>query len=222
VELNKAPITADILTHQFIEDTQVRSVEDLFAGYAAGAARPWSMRPTPTNPSPATVQRGPVQSAWRRRGRGPSRWIRHGQMSTTNQNSTNVFDVERLDILHGSQGLLYGATGAGGIVNVVSKQANFNQTKFQIQDRIDQYGSHSDTFDGNVSKDWRRCARRDSRCQLDPASLHWRRDQWRLRSTRLQAAAAHDPAAHRRRDHNFRYIPITGSVQLCRHSVRVG
>ena len=55
-ELDKTPAVADIFTQQFLADTQVLSVEELFQNYAVGSgmtvATPSSDSP---KPSPATA-----------------------------------------------------------------------------------------------------------------------------------------------------------------------
>ena len=51
--------------------------------------------------------------------------------------------------MRGPQGLLYGASGAGGTVNIVSKRAHFNRTSGRADFRIDQHGSKQVLFDYN-------------------------------------------------------------------------
>ena len=141
LELEKTPVVADIMTQQFIQDTQVRSVEELFNNYAGGAGRAFATVESDSN----ATQPGDRFSSDQYGVRGVAAGLprRDGfQNMRTQQNEISLFDTERLEVVHGSQGLLYGATGAGGVVNIVSKQAKFNTTDARASLRIDQYGSH--------------------------------------------------------------------------------
>jgi outer membrane receptor for ferric coprogen and ferric-rhodotorulic acid len=148
VELEKAPMAADIFTQQFMEDTQVRSVEELFDNYAGGAGRAFATVESDSN----ATQPGDRFSSDQYGVRGVAAGVprRDGFPTTrTQQNATSLFDTERLEVVHGSQGLLYGATGPGGVVNIVSKQARFNQTTLKLSERMDQYGSRRSMLDAN-------------------------------------------------------------------------
>jgi hypothetical protein len=67
----------------------------------------------------------------------------------TGTGMNSLFDIERADVVRGPQGLLYGASGAGGTVNIVSKRATFNRNAGRTDFRIDQYGSKQLLFDYN-------------------------------------------------------------------------
>jgi outer membrane receptor protein involved in Fe transport len=67
----------------------------------------------------------------------------------TGTGMNSLFDIERADVVRGPQGLLYGASGAGGTVNIVSKRANFNRTYGRANFRIDQHGSKQALLDYN-------------------------------------------------------------------------
>jgi outer membrane receptor for ferric coprogen and ferric-rhodotorulic acid len=147
VELDKVPVVADVMTQQFIQDTQVRSLEELFNNYAAGAGRAYA-----TDTDINASQSGDRFSSDQYGVRGVAAGLpkRDGFKNIrTQQNEVSLFDVERLDVVHGSQGLLYGATGAGGVVNLVSKQAKFRNESLRASLRVDQYGSHQYMADEN-------------------------------------------------------------------------
>ena len=72
---------------------------------------------------------------------------------TTATGISSTFDVERAEVVRGPQGLLYGAGGAGGTVNTVSKRANFGRRNGTVAWRIDQYGSKQGNFDYNWGTD---------------------------------------------------------------------
>jgi outer membrane receptor protein involved in Fe transport len=148
MELAKTPVVADILTAQFIQDTASRSLEELYGNYAGSAGM---VLATPESDGTATRPGDRFSTAqYGVRGLSAGRPRRDGfAFTATHQNATNLFSTERVDVIHGSQGLLYGATGAGGIINVVSKQARFKSQAMTLSDRTDQFGSHQDTLDAN-------------------------------------------------------------------------
>lgn len=148
VELDKVPVVADIMTQQLIQDTAVRSIEDLFNNYAGGAGRAYATVESDSN----ATQPGDRFSSDQYGVRGVAAGLprRDGfQNMRTQQNETSLFDVERVDVVRGSQGLMYGAAGAGGSVNMISKEAKFNSTSARFSERIDQYGSHQSLLDAN-------------------------------------------------------------------------
>lgn len=152
-ELAKTPVVADIFTEQFIQDTAVTTLEDLFGGYASGAGQ---VLATPESDSTAT-QPGDRFSVSQLGARGLSAGTprRDGfQFTSTQTNATNIFDTERVEVIHGSQGLLYGAAGAGGLVNIVAKQAKFDRTNGRFDYRVDQYGSKRFNLDFNEGAKW--------------------------------------------------------------------
>src|SRR5579884_874142 len=101
-ELYKTPVVADVFTAQFMQDTQVQTVEDLFTNYGTGSGL---VLATPDSDANAT-QPGDrfFGSQYGLRGVSAGRAHRDGfDFSPTNTNSTYTFDVERVDILHGAQ-----------------------------------------------------------------------------------------------------------------------
>ena len=152
-ELYKTPVVADVFTQQFMEDTQVQTVEELFTQYGTGSGL---VLATPDSDANATQPGDRFFGAQLGlRGVSAGRAHRDGfDFSPTNTNVTSTFDVERVDILHGSQGLLYGATGAGGVANITSKQAHFNQQRGSVSTRVDKYGSKSAMGDYNWGNSW--------------------------------------------------------------------
>src|SRR5581483_3868 len=128
-ELDKTPVVADIFTKQFMDDTGVTTLEELFNGYAGGAGM---VLATPESDSTANAAMGDRFSVSQLAQRGLSAGTpRHDgfQFSPTQINATNLFDTERVEIVRGSQGLIYGAAGAGGTVNLGFKNAHFTQER---------------------------------------------------------------------------------------------
>src|SRR5439155_22506283 len=68
---------------------------------------------------------------------------------------TDNFDVERIEVIKGPQSMLYGGGGAGGGINVSSKQARFgSKPRGSVLCRVDQYGSKRGEFDFGFGNKW--------------------------------------------------------------------
>lgn len=157
--LHKTPVSADIFTSEFMRDIAATSVEEMLNGYGAGAGTVMS------NPDSDALSQQPGDRVGNQtigiRGTGGGAIRRDGFAATGAANNfgstavgiTSTFDVERADVVRGPQGLLYGAGGAGGTVNTVSKRANFNQRRGSASWRIDQHGSKQAQLDYNVGTD---------------------------------------------------------------------
>jgi outer membrane receptor protein involved in Fe transport len=147
--LKNVPVSADIFTEDFIRDVGVTNLEDLMLSYGAGAGTVMS------NPESDALSQQPGDRVGNQtmgvRGVGVGAPRRDGFAGTfgTGTGMNSLFDIERADVVRGPQGLLYGASGAGGTVNIVSKRANFNRTYGRANFRIDQHGSKQALFDYN-------------------------------------------------------------------------
>jgi outer membrane receptor protein involved in Fe transport len=158
--LNQTPVSADIFTAEFMRDIGATSIEEMLNGYGAGAGTVMS------NPDSDALNQQPGDRVGNQtigiRGTGGGAIRRDGFAATGAANNfgstavgiTSTFDVERADVVRGPQGLLYGAGGAGGTVNTVSKRANFNRQSASATWRIDQYGSKQGQLDYNTGRDW--------------------------------------------------------------------
>ena len=147
--LKNVPVSADIFTEDFIRDVGVTNLEELMLSYGAGAGTVMS------NPESDALSQQPGDRVGNQtmgvRGVGVGAPRRDGFAGTfgTGTGMNSLFDIERADVVRGPQGLLYGASGAGGTVNIVSKRATFNRTSGRTDFRIDQYGSKQLLFDYN-------------------------------------------------------------------------
>lgn len=157
--LNRVPVSADIFTEDFMRDISATSIEEMLNGYGAGAGTVMS------NPDSDALNQQPGDRVGNQtigiRGVGGGAIHRDGFAATGAANNfgttavgiSSTFDVERAEVIRGPQGLLYGAGGAGGTVNTVSKRANFNRRNGTASWRIDQYGSKQAQFDYNWGAD---------------------------------------------------------------------
>jgi outer membrane receptor protein involved in Fe transport len=158
VELYKLPVTAEVFTETFMRDIAATTVEDMIVNYGGasvtsqdGANASLNNQPgdrvgsigTPTTVNirglPASIHRDGFISA------APTTYGQSGL--------TDNFSVERVDVTSGAHSLLYGNSGGGGVINMVSKQARFHRTFGRTSYRIDQFGSSRLNVDLGVGGD---------------------------------------------------------------------
>lgn len=158
VQLAKLPVSADIFTQQFIDDTASQSVEGLIVADSPGAGV------SAIDAAGATAQPGDHvgHNYIQLRGFDTSVMQRDSLMpvgplfnpGSTAAGQTDTFDVERVEVIEGPQALLYSGGGPGGVVNVVSKQAYFDEAPTgEAYFRFDQYGSKRGQLDVNTGND---------------------------------------------------------------------
>ena len=159
-ELDHMPVSADIFNEAFMKDVGAVSVEDMIMSFSAGAG---SALATPSTSSANTqpgdrnansflALRGLTAPTMQRDGFMPvNTYIQSGATGT---GFSSNFDIERVEVINGPQSLLYGVGGAGGVINVVSKQARFNKKPFgSFQFQVNQYGHKMAVFDFGWSND---------------------------------------------------------------------
>ena len=123
--LNQVPVSADIFTESFMRDIGATSIEQMLLGYGAGGGTAMS------NPSGDVISQQPGDRVGNQtmgvRGMSVGYPHRDGFVTIGGTNSgttavgySSTFDTERAEVIRGPQGLLYGASGAGGTVNIVS------------------------------------------------------------------------------------------------------
>lgn len=162
-ELDRMPVTADIFNEAFMKDIAANSVEEMVAGYSAGAGSAIaSPGPSSSNNQPGDrnansflALRGLTAPTMQRDGFMPvNTYIQSGSTGT---GYSNNFDTERVEVINGPQSLLYGVGGAGGVINLVSKQARFGKSTFgSLKFQVDQWGHKLGLLDlgasaGNVA-----------------------------------------------------------------------
>jgi outer membrane receptor protein involved in Fe transport len=159
-ELNKLPVSADIFTEDFIRDVGATTIEGLLAEYGAGMGLASSNPEGDAELNQPGDRIGNMQVGVRGLAAGMVR--RDGFTPTgsfanpggTAVGLTETFDVEAAEVIRGPQGLLYGASGAGGTINTRSKRANFNRHSTSVSFRFDQFGSKRANLDYNFGKEW--------------------------------------------------------------------
>ena len=131
-DLMDVPGAVTIITSKVLESQQVLSVREALANVSG-----MGFNQTPQGSPTFTV-----------RGYGVSSALVNG-LSDTSASLTNVFGVERIEVLKGPQAILAGANSLGGGVNVVTKKPQADP----IRSVLMQYGTHGDlTVAGDVGQ----------------------------------------------------------------------
>lgn len=156
VPLADLPLSADIFTDQFMKDLGVNSVEQVLklsagSGYAgADPANTANYQPGDVDSNSWITIRGLDTPVMTRDDFMPIG--AYGNTGSTGEGFTSNFDLERVEVIHGPQGLLYGGGGAGGVIDVVSKQARIGTPAFgSLAFASDQYGTRNATLDCGFS-----------------------------------------------------------------------
>lgn len=131
-DLMELPGAVTIITSKVLESQQALSVRDALANVSG-----MGFNKTPQGSPTFTV-----------RGYGQTAALVNG-LSDTSASLTNVFGVERIEVLKGPQAILSGSGTLGGGVNVVTKKPQADP----IRSVMLQYGSHGDlTVAGDVGQ----------------------------------------------------------------------
>jgi outer membrane receptor protein involved in Fe transport len=144
-ELKSIPISADVFTETFMQDIGATNVEQMLEMYSPagfGGTNPTTSgqdlgRSGDYDPQSTTVLRGLAT--------GQNLTRRNGFLPHWGPNDN--FYMERVEVIRGPQALLYGAGGAGGVVNNVAKQARFGATVGTFDFRFDEHGTFRTTAD---------------------------------------------------------------------------
>ena len=159
VALDHLPISADIFDQAFMLDVGATSVEDMVQTYSAGAGM------SGLNAGSTASQNQPGDRVnlnyTQLRGMQTPNTQRDsllymgtlGGPGGTSIAYTSNFDLERVELIDGPQALLYDGGGAGGVINVVSKQARIGAPAFgSVTFRTDEWGTKSALLDYGVSR----------------------------------------------------------------------
>jgi len=155
-DLAKLPVTADIYTEAFMQDIAATSVEEMVVQFGgagmqtsdAGGNGAFNNSPGDRNSSTAIVLRGNKVSV-HRDGFQAAITSTKGLLS-----GTDNFSTERGEVVHGANSLLYGDSGGGGVINIVSKQARFGVNPFgSVSFSTDRYGAWRGVFDYGMGND---------------------------------------------------------------------
>ncbi len=143
-ELKRMPVSADVFGEAFMNDVGLNTVEQMIQNFSAGAGMA-SISPDGSAPNSQYLDRNANGSLSLRGLAAPTMQVNGffptGGGGVTATGITSNFDMERVEVISGPQALLYGVSGAGGVVNLVTKQARFARPSFgSFKFQVDQYG----------------------------------------------------------------------------------
>ncbi|BET66790.1 hypothetical protein ASA1KI_17080 [Opitutales bacterium ASA1] len=168
VEMKDMPVSADIFTQTLMRDVAASSIEDVVQGYSAGAGYAAAdgsggdaagAQPGDRNANTYIQIRGMNTPVIQRDSFMPVGTF--GNPGSTGVGRTDNFDLERVELINGPQALLYGGGGAGGVINVTSKQARFgtpgsllSNPRGYVLFRTDDFGTLRGEVDLGAGNDW--------------------------------------------------------------------
>ena len=150
-ELRRMPVSADVFGEAFMNDVGMNTVEQMIQTFSAGAGMA-SISPDGSAANSQYLDRNANGSLSLRGLAAPTMQVNGffptGGGGVTATGITSNFDTERVEVISGPQALLYGVSGAGGVVNLVTKQARFERKSFgSFKFQVDQYGHKLGQFD---------------------------------------------------------------------------
>src|SRR5688572_28113503 len=143
IDLEKMPATAQVFTSTFMDDIAVNNIQEMLANYTGTVGADPNNTGAVINNLPGDRDGNGGGVGIRGLASGPPKrdgmtGLRTSFRSALGYNDN--FSTERVELISGPQSLLYGAVGGGGVINMVSKRANFGQRRGILQTRLDQYG----------------------------------------------------------------------------------
>jgi outer membrane receptor protein involved in Fe transport len=150
--LGKLPITAEILTAQLMSDLAVTNAWDAFRDVATGLGAPYNGAGSATQSGADGDAR--IPGGFKLRGLATPRPLRDGFLDAEGT-MLDGLNLERAEIIRGPQALIYGPGAAGGILNLVTKQAHFGVNSAKVEFRTDSHRSLRGTIDVNFARQWR-------------------------------------------------------------------
>lgn len=146
VALNKMPLTAEIFNRTFLEDIAAIDTIEMVMNFAPGVGDP--IRGGNAAPDGITASENSDAFFLKLRGLNAGTFRRNGLVV---MDDPDPFSLERMEIVRGPQGLLYGATNPSGVFITFSKRPMFNKQAYELVLRADDEGSLRATVDANVS-----------------------------------------------------------------------
>jgi len=156
-ELDKMPVSADVFDQAFMNDTGLNSVESVLSLYSAGSGQ-FSSQPDTSAANNQYLDRNAASSLSLRGLQSPTVMINGffpvGGSGITGAGVSSTFDIDKIEVINGPQALLYGVSGAGGVINLTLKQGLFSKAAFgSAKFQVDQYGNKLGQLDYGVGND---------------------------------------------------------------------
>ncbi|PAW64187.1 MAG: hypothetical protein B9S34_13030 [Opitutia bacterium Tous-C1TDCM] len=141
MEIQNIPLNVQVLSAEFLADTNARSLTDLFrySAAASGDTR-FAMRVPANSATP--------QGTFTMRGFVVNSLMRNGVFRYT---SYNLDNVERVEVIKGPAAVFFGQGYPGGVINYISKLPNFDRTFGSVTYQVNDNSGQKSTFDQNVA-----------------------------------------------------------------------
>jgi outer membrane receptor protein involved in Fe transport len=147
-DLELLPVTAEVFTKAFMDDIGATTVEEMLVNYSGIAGITGTLidvAPGDRDGAGGLSLRGFSAPGLKRDG-----FIGLRASLRTATGGTDNFAIERAELIAGPQSLLYGGSGGGGVVNLISKRATFQRTRTEARLSVNTYGGRRLTLDQNA------------------------------------------------------------------------
>lgn len=143
MEIQKLPLNVSVISREFLDDTNAKSLTDLFRYSSASAGdNRFAMRVPANEATP--------QGNFTMRGFQVNNMMRDGIFRYT---AYNLDSVERVEIVKGPASVFFGQGYPGGVINYITKRATFAKVPTTFTYQIDDNGGDKIKFDHNVVLD---------------------------------------------------------------------
>ena len=139
MEIQNIPLNISVISREFLDDTNARSLTDLFRYQAAASGDTRFAMRVPANE--ATPQGG-----FTMRGFSVNTLMRDGILRYS---AYNLDNVERVEVVKGPASVFFGQGYPGGVINYVTKKASFTKIPTTFSYKYDDNGGDRLQFDDN-------------------------------------------------------------------------
>ncbi|MBI4621644.1 MAG: TonB-dependent receptor plug domain-containing protein [Verrucomicrobia bacterium] len=140
MEIQKVPLNISVISREFLDDTNVRSLTDLFRYTAASAGDTRFAMRVPANEATP-------QGAFTMRGFSVNTLMRDGIFRYT---AYSVDNVDRVEVVKGPASVFFGQGYPGGVINYITKRATFAKVPTSFAFLVDNNGGDKVKYDHNV------------------------------------------------------------------------
>ncbi|MEI6105656.1 MAG: TonB-dependent receptor plug domain-containing protein [Opitutae bacterium] len=139
MEIQKVPMSISVVSAEFLDDTNARTLTDLFRYTAAASGDTRFAMRVPANEATP-------QGAFTMRGFQVNNLMRNGVFSYIAHDFDNI---ERIEMVKGPASVFFGQGYPGGVINFITKRAQFSNIPTTVTYQYDSYGGDRVKFDHN-------------------------------------------------------------------------
>ncbi len=139
MEIQKVPMNIAVVSREFLEDTNAKTLTDLFRYTAAASGDTRFAMRVPANEATP-------QGAFTMRGFQVNNLMRNGVFSYISHNFDNI---ERVEMVKGPASVFFGQGYPGGVINFITKRADFREIPTTVTHQHDNYGGNRIIVDHN-------------------------------------------------------------------------